>query len=494
MGVVIRQSIKGIVVTYAGAFLGFLIQFFIITRFLSPEDIGLTGVILEIGILFAALCQLGTSSSIMRYFPYFRNREKKHNGFFFYIIALPAVGSLVFIPLYLLLKQPIVDFLAKSSPLFTDYFYWMIPLILFMTYLQVFETYSTVNMRIVVPRFNREILVRLLMLSVYLLYGFHLTNRDGLVLGLIVVYGLVLLAAFIYVCRITPVSLVYRPIPPVLKKEMLRYTAYLVAGALGSTMLTRLDLFMITSEIGYSDSGIFRIATYMAIIVGIPSRSITTISAPLAAEALKNGDFATSNALYRKVSLHQLLAGGMIFVLLWVNVDNIFALLPNGAIYAGGKWVVFFLGIANLIEVTLSFGGQLISFSKYYYWSLYFVFFIIGIGILTNLWLIPYLGITGAAVATMLTTLLSYSVQQWIVLKKVKGNPYTKGTLKLLLLFALLIGINSSGFRLENPWVDGILRSVVTLLAGVLLIYYGRVSEEINRLIDRFLGKAKKWV
>ncbi|MDR1757203.1 MAG: oligosaccharide flippase family protein [Culturomica sp.] len=492
MGVVIRQSIKGIIVTYAGAFIGFLIQFFIITRFLSPEDIGLTSVIIEIGILFAVLCQLGTSSSIIRYFPYFRNREHTHGGFFFYIVALPVVGSLVFVPLYLLFKQPIIDFLAKSSPAFTGYFYWIIPLILFLTYLQVFETYSTVNRRIVVPKFNREVLVRLLMLAVYLLYGYHFINRSGLILGMIAVYGLVLLAAFVYVCRIAPVSMRYRPIPPALGKEMLRYTAYLVAGALGGTILAKLDLFMISSEMGYNYSGIFRIATYMAVIVEIPSRSIAAISAPLAAEALKNGDFATSNTLYQKVSLHQLLAGGMIFLLLWVNIDTIFALLPNGALYAGGKWVVFFLGMAKLTEVTLNFGGQLISFSKYYYWNLYFVFFIIGIGILTNLWLIPHLGITGAAVATALTTLLSYSVQQWIVLKKVKGNPYTKSTLKVLLLFALLIGLNSSGFRLQNPWADGLLRSAVTLFAGALLIYYGRISEEINRLVDRFFEKAKK--
>jgi hypothetical protein len=51
--------------------------------------------------------------------------------------------------------------------------------------------------------------------------------------------------------------------------------------------------------------------------------SISAISAPIAAEALKKGDFEMVNALYKKVSLHQLLIGGLIFILLWTNIDNI---------------------------------------------------------------------------------------------------------------------------------------------------------------------------
>ncbi|MDL2252407.1 lipopolysaccharide biosynthesis protein [Odoribacter sp. OttesenSCG-928-J03] len=493
MGVVIRQSIKGTIINYIGAFIGFLTQMFIITKFLSPEDIGLTSVILEIAIMFGVLCQLGTSSSIMRYFPYFKNKENKNNGFFFYIVILPLIGSLIFIPIYLIFKTPIIAFLAKSSTLFTPYYYWIIPLIIFMAYWQVFEVYSTVNMRIVVPKFNREIGVRLMLVVVYLLYGFHVINRDGLVSGIMIVYGIILLITFIYVSRIAPISLAHDTsyVSKPLRKEFFKYTSYLIVGALGSTMLSRLDLFMVSSEMGYDYSGIFRIATYMAAVIDIPSRSISAISSPVAAEALKNGDFQASNKLYQKVSLHQLILGGFIFVLIWINVDNIFAIMPNGEIYAQGKWVVFFLGMAKLIEVTLNFGGILISFSKYYYWSLYFVFFIIIIGILTNYTLIPILGVSGAAIATTITAALSYSVQQWLVLKKVKGNPYTMGTLKTLSIFALLLGINILMPKVLNPWMDGLYRTALTVVAGLGLLYGLKVSDDVNRLLRTILRIKK---
>jgi O-antigen/teichoic acid export membrane protein len=55
MGIIIRQSIKGTIVTYIGAFIGFLTSIFVLTQFLDPEDIGLTKVIFEIGTVFGVL-------------------------------------------------------------------------------------------------------------------------------------------------------------------------------------------------------------------------------------------------------------------------------------------------------------------------------------------------------------------------------------------------------------------------------------------------------
>ncbi|MDR0581537.1 MAG: polysaccharide biosynthesis C-terminal domain-containing protein [Prevotellaceae bacterium] len=493
MGVVIRQSIKGTVITYIGAFIGFLTTMFVVTKFLQPEDIGLIKVILEAGVMFAVLAQLGTSSSVMRFFPYFKDEKKKHNGFFFYALLVPFIGCLLFIPLYIFLKGPVTLLFAEKSSLFISYYYWVTPLIFFCAYLSVFEVYSNVNMRIVVPRFNREIVIRLCILAVYLLYGYHFINRSGLVAGYVITYGVAMWCLFLYLLKTSVTSLrhdvsyITRP----LRKDIFRYSLYLIIGALGSTVLGKLDLFMITSQLGLSYAGIFTIAFYMAAVIEIPSRSISAISAPIAAEALKKGDFETANALYKKVSLHQLLTGGLIFILLWANIDNIFAIIPNGAVYAGGKWVVFFIGLAKLIEVTLNFGGMLIGFSRYYYWSLYFVFFIIVVGILTNYLLIPVWGIAGAALATAVSCLLSCSVQQWIVLKKVKGNPYSSGTLKLIVIFLLLTGINYFLFKFDNPWIDGISRSIVLAATGAVLLYVLKVSGEVNNTARALVNKVK---
>lgn len=494
MGVVIRQSIKATFVNYIGTFIGFITTMFIVTKFLPAEDVGLRSVIYEAALLVATLAQLGTGSSIMRYFPYFKNPGNGHNGFLFYILMLPLIGCAIFIPLYLLLKEPIIAFFSKNSHLFTDYFYWVIPLVIFLNYWSVFETYSNANMRIAMPKFIREIFVRILLVGVYLLYGLHITDRDGFIATYIATYGLAMLAMLYYISRIAPMSLKHDNsfITPALRKDMTNYTLIWVAGALGSTILGKLDLFMISSGLGFDSAGIYTIAFYIGTVIEIPSRSITPISSPIVAEAMRNGDMVSAKKLHQKVSLNEFIASGFLFLLIWINIDNIFSIMPNGEIYRAGKWVVFFIGVSKIITAILHFGSTLIGFSRYFHWTLYFVFILTGLGILSNWLFIPLWGINGAAVATLLTCCVSLLFQQWIVFRKIKSNPITAGTLKMFLIIALSLGINHLLPTLENYWADCMYRTFIIGTLAIGSIYFGKVSEDVNGLADSILEKLKR--
>lgn len=489
MGIVIRQSIKGTVINYLGAFLGFLTTFFVQTRFLRSEEIGLLSVLYEAAMMIAALAMLGTNSSAVRFFPFFKDKDKNNNGFFFYLMFFPFVGSLIFIPLYIFLHTPISHYFARNSALFVDYYDWVIPLILFVLYWIVFECYASLLLRIAIPKFIREIGLRVMLLALYLLYGFHWIGLNGLITGYVAVYGVAALCCFWYVSTIGPVSLkhTYAQVDKPLRWQFAKYTAYLVIGAIGGGIVGRLDLFMVSAKLGLDYAGVYRIAFYIVSIIGIPTQSISAVTAPLASELLAKEDFAKANALYQKVALHQFIAGTFLFLFIWINIDNIFSIIPNGDVYRAGKWVVFFMALAKIIEITLAFGGNIISYSRYYYWGLYFTFFITLITILTNNWLIPIWGVAGAAIATALTTLLTYGVQQWLLFVKIKSNPYTLGLLKQVGILALLYGMNSLLPTVENPWADCIYRSVALGIFAVLFLYIFRVSEEVNGLIRQIL-------
>lgn len=490
MGIVIRQSIKAIIVNYVGTFIGFLTTMFILTNYIDPEVIGLTRVLYEASLFIANIALMGITSSTMRFFPYFRNPENKDNGFFYYLLLLPTFGILIYIPVYLLLKGTIGAFFTKNSELFMDYYYWIIPLVLFLVYWITFETYATQMMRIVIPKFIREIGVRIMLVVIYLLYAFNYFSLDQLIISFVVVYGLALICSFIYVCHIGKVTFKhdFSFIDSSLRKKILRYTLFLVLGTLGGGILNQLDLFMVSSKLGLDYAGIFSIAFYMGIVIEIPSRSITSITSPLAAMALKENNFVAANDLYRKVALHQFVAGSSVFLLIWINIDNIFAIIPNGQIYQLGKWVVFFIGLSRLLAITLNFGATLISFSRYYYWGLYFTVFLTALGICTNLLLIPRWGITGAAVATFISSILYYTLQQWIVLIKIKGNPYSRGILKQILLISVLLGIDYLLPTWEsNPYLDGIYRSFIIAGLGIYLMYRFKISDEICLLIKKSL-------
>ena len=162
MGIIIRQSIKATLFNYVGAFIGFLTTFFVLTKFVEPEVIGLTKVIYEVSAMVAGFAQLGTSASAMRFFPYFRDPKNNHNGFFFYLMLMPAVGSVVFIGLFLLLREPVVAFFQKDTVVWEAYYDWLIPMIIFLTFWSVLETYSSILLRIVVPKFIKEIGIRVM--------------------------------------------------------------------------------------------------------------------------------------------------------------------------------------------------------------------------------------------------------------------------------------------------------------------------------------------
>ena len=329
-----------------------------------------------------------------------------------------------------------------------------------------------------------------MLLGLYLLYAYHFVSLEGLITGFVLVYGLAMLSSLFYVSRITSVSLRhdFAYLDKLLLTKILKYTSFLIVGAIGGNIIGQLDIFMVSSQMGLNYVGIYTIATYMALVIEMPARSISAISSPLAAAALKDGDLDRANQLYKKVSLHQLIAGSTLFVLIWINIDNIFAIIPNGEVYETGKWVVFFIAMSRLVSMTLSFGGVLVSFSRYYYWGLYFTFFLTLLTIGTNYFFIPIWGITGAAMATLLTCLVSYLLQQWIVLKKIKGNPYSMGFVKQGLIVLFLLGCNILLPRwTTNPYFDGIYRTCIIGLLWFIMTYRFKVSEEICRLVNRII-------
>ena len=88
-----KQGIRNAIITYIGVLIGFVSLMFIQPKFLTPEELGLTRILLAAASLIATLLPLGVSSVTTKYFPYFRNAEKKHHGYFGLMLIFPLVGT-----------------------------------------------------------------------------------------------------------------------------------------------------------------------------------------------------------------------------------------------------------------------------------------------------------------------------------------------------------------------------------------------------------------
>ena len=501
MGIIAKQSIQGTIVTYLGVAVGFVTTFFVLTRFLSAEEIGLARVLIDAATLFIGLAQLGTSSSIIRFYPHFRSQEQgtksqDDHGFFFWTLIIPLVGFALFTAVYCACHEPLSRWFGEKSPLFVEYYYMVLPMAFFMLYQTIFETNANVRMHIVVPRAVRELITRIGLLVVYLLYAFECLTINGFVVALCGVYAIAMLCNMGYLFSLGEISL--RPDWNFLRnnrlliRQYLLYTGFLLISAVASVLAPTLSSFFITAEMGLNYTGIFAIATYIAVMVSIPYRSMTAIASPQLATAIKENNQRETAHLMQQVSRSILLIGCIILCVIWLNIDLIFHILPNGETYASARYVVLLLGVSQLFIATCSITSSALNYSRFYAFSLLFSVLLTVMSIFLNNSLIPVLGMNGAAISNLIAYAVYFILIVITVRLTLRTPTFAREHIYIVLLFAAVFLLNhlwQHYLPIQNIWLSSIIRSVVLLGAAISVAWFADLSPEINQQIKSFLSK-----
>lgn len=488
---------------YLGVLVGFFTTFFVVTKYLTTEELGLTRVLVDAAILLSSLAQLGTSTSAIRYYPYFKDEKERDHGFFGWSVIIPFFGFIIFTALFLVFKKTIENYFSQNSELFVNYVYFVIPMAFFMMYLTVFETNSNLLLRIVVPKFIREVGIRLMTLVVYLLFAFDIISLDGMVVALCLTYGIATILNVIYLFSLKKVSFKIQKnyVTPWLRKDFIFYTLFLIATSLAGNLIPVLNTFFVSGELGLAVAGINTIAVYIANIVEIPYRSLSAISRPHISQGMKDGNMLSVNALVKNVSLHQFIVSTLIFFLIWINIDLVYKIIPNGEVYEEAKWVVMILSLVKIFNTTLNVGATVLSYSKYYYYSLLFTIILTLSAILLNVKLIPLWGMEGAALASLFSYIIYYFILLTLVICKIKVSPFSLKHLLMLVIIIFLFIINwiitryisvniISLFEMKiiGLMLDAVIRSSLLLISGIFAIYKMQLSQQINNIIDKVLN------
>ena len=506
MGIVARQSIKGTIATYVGVAVGIVTTFFIQTKALQPEQIGLIDILLQCSLLFGGLAQLGTNSSAMRYYPFFKDEEHRDHGFFGWTLLVPLIGFTLFLLAFFLFKGSIVHFFTKDAEvgadLFAKYVNFVIPLAFFMLYISVFETNSNLLLRIVLPKFIREVGLRVGTLAIYLLYYYKVIDFDGVIVSFCVLYGLAILINIVYLLSLKRVSfkIEWDYIKPELKRDFLLYTLFMITAALAGNVIPMLSKFFVAGKTGFHLAGVFTIATNIAALVEMPYRSLGAISRPHISEAMAKLNVKQADTLCKNVALHQFIAGTFVFFLIWINIDFIFDLLPNGDIYRLGKWAVLILSLSRLVYSTLGVTTTVLSYSKYYYYSLIFTILLAAMSIGLNAWWVPKWDINGGALANVVSYLIYFTLLMAFIRWKIGVNPLSVKMFPVAVVVFALFGLNWLWTIMLTPWfegilskpvfglsIDAVLKSAVFLVLGLTALYKQKVSQSVNDLVDKGL-------
>ncbi len=502
MGVIAKQSIRGAIANYLGVIIGAVTTFFVVTDLLTQEEIGLTRVMVDAAVLLAGLAQLGTNASIVKFYPRFKDPDSRDHGFFGWTLILPFVGFLIIAALFFLFKDNIVGFYAEKSPLLVDYAYLVLPLTFFTLYMTVFETNASVLLHIALPKFVREVVVRVLNLVAYLLYGHQVISLDLFVILFCSTWVVATIINFCYLLTLKRIS--FKPDWKFVDKRLFRevgtYTLIMTVAVLAGNVKLFNTIFLAHQTLVLA--GIYTIANYIANVIEIPYRSLGAISSPVISQAVANNDLQEVNRLGQQVSLHQLLVASMLLFFIWINLNPLFAVIPNGQEYVSGIGVVLFLGIANILNSTFSIATNILNFSKQYAFSLLFISLLTVSAILLNIWLIPHWSLTGSACATLFAYLIYFIPLLTFLWRRLGVSLFSKKQLWVLLFTVALFALNALWEWLLSPLfahlgsgltpilVQALIRTLFFAVVVFFVIRRLHISSEVDKILSKLYKRT----
>ena len=122
------------------------------------------------------------------------------------------------------------------------------------------------------------------------------------------------------------------------------------------------------------------------------------ITYPLTAELLNKNDKPALKSLYQRSSLTLFIISGLLFLLILLNLDDLYKMLPEA--YRNGFVIFVWLGLAKVYDALMGNNNSILYNSDYYRAVLLMGVLLAAMTIVFNLWLIPEYGLDGAAIAS----------------------------------------------------------------------------------------------
>ena len=489
MGILLRQSFWSTIVIYFGVVLGFINSIILFPSFLDTEQIGLIRQIISASTLLIPITTFGVNSAYVKFYPFFKDSlsgKKEFFSFNFFIVLLSYVitSSLIYI-----FFDEIKFIFNEKSDLFIDYFYLVYYILFILSISTLFESYLRARYDTVMSNIVNGVSNRFFTAITVLLLSQSIINFDELINIQIAIYSLGVLILIYHSNKKDSISFTFKfpAIRPYFKK-ILNFSSYSFLGSFSNIIVLNIDVLMVTSLLGLSQTGIYTTAFYIGMIIEIPRRAISQISIPFISENIKNQNFNKIEDYYREISLHQTLIGVLFYLLVIINLNQIFNLIPNSENFISGKNVVYIIGLCKLIIMFFSFNSEIISLSKYYRFTVVTIIILAIISIALNLILIPIYGMIGAAFASLISILIFNIIKHIFIQLKMNISPFSFNTLKVILIGITLFIIDYYLMpTFNNDFLAIFIKSTVIVTSYVSIIYRLNISPKLNGMIKSFI-------
>ena len=488
MGVVMRQSMKYLIVSYV--FMGVSVAASLLLYPLDTDLYGTLTFFLDTVLLISPIIVFGMGSVSIRYFP-----EEVANGHggkrlisSAMIVILTATGLLALLG-YLFYGDLTNHFADKSDSFELEKALWLIiPLISTMA-IQNFLILHISNYRLIaIPNFIQS----LIRISLPIIFLCILCNLMPSIVGLyLMLLHFILAVVYLlwYLSKRERLEFDFsrRTIEFIMQKDIRTFATFATLTTIGSGLVFKIDSLMIISFLDAANTGVYAIGNKIGGIIAVPAAAVLGIVAPIVSSAMKEKKLNEVSDLYIRSSEVLTICGVFLLSGLAVIAKDLFSLMHDSdrLISSGIFTIVALIAFSRFIDISTSINSHIIALSDFFRYNLYFLLVLAVANITLNLVLIPRLGIVGAAMATSISLFL-FNMTKIVFIKYKFGIwPFTYKTVVIVIIgFSAVISVEAIMSLISLPTISRIVVKgafVSLVILGVL--YFSQVSSDFNHLI-----------
>ena len=482
MGIVLNQSFKNTVSTYLGFGIGAINTLFLYTNFLTDTYFGLVAFLLSAANIMMPFMAFGVHNSIIKFYSIFKTKNST-NSFLSVMLVLPLIFIVPTSIIGYFANETIGGLLSKENSIVENYVWHIFILAVAMAYFEIFFAWSKVQLQTVFGNVMKEIFHRVSIMFMLFAVYMNWLSVGGFILALVILYVLRMLIMMAYAFSIRFPKLKFQKIDRL--SSILKYSGLMIVAGSIAMLILDIDKFMIGLMLeNIEQVAYYSVAIFIATVIAVPQRAMHQIMMPLTAKYLNEKDISSLEDLYKRSSMSLLVISGFIFLLIILNINQLYEILPEK--FTGGLFVVLIVSLAKLYDNSLGNNNAILFNSDYYRMVLFFGVLLAIMAIVLNAIFIPIYGIEGSAFATFLAIFIYNTVKIYFVMLKFNMQPFTMDSLKIVMT---LIILSFAFYFWDFPFHPILNIALKSALIGVLyfsLIYRLKVSKDITGQIQKY--------
>ena len=491
MGIVARQATWITLLTTMGMVMGFVNMALLFPRWLSADEFGFTRLVVSIAVVAAQVAQFGGETTIIRYFPYFRDKANGHRGLLGLALAVGTVGALLALVILGLFHDRIADWFDDQSGLYASHGLVVLPLVLAEVYFILFRGISRSVHRSIAPVFAREFLLRLLQTGLIALQMVRPMPFTTFLLLYVLTFVLTTFVLFFDLWRADELVLGFgrMRVPRRMGRSMARYSLLTFGSGLASIAVGNIDQVMVGAMLhdGLAYVAYYAVATFLASLIMLPTRALMQPTGPILADAWRKRDHARIEHIYHRTASIQLVAGGFIFLCLWSCLDPLFSFLRPE--YGLAKPALIILGITNVFSLSAGLSASIVTTSRSYWFDAVSGFALLVLNVLFDYLFILAFGFIGAAWSSMASLVIVVGGRLLFLKRRYGLWPYDGMTLRALAVIGAVAALVWFLPHVGPPVVDMAWRCAVITAAFWSLVHWTGTTPEIRDQFKKLLHR-----